>query len=434
VTSTASASSVTSARGSSTIYAAGLVQGIVLVTFPAASTIFTSPSHYDLSTTQYGTMFLPQVVTAITAALLGAGLARRFSLKRVYLAGLAADLVSMGLLITSQFFTNQRSLAYALLLVATGALGLGFGLTVPALNTFTAAFHPLAVDRSILVLNALLGLGTALAPVFVAIFDGLGAWWGLPVMSSALLVGLIAVSARLPLQVGAEDAGTGEVDRAGASREQRPPLPRRFWLFAGFAVLYGVCETMNGNWSQSLMTSHLGASATTASLALTVFWVMVTAGRVLFAAIQRAFPTRRTYHLLPFVLTAAFVLIATLPSGSTAGGVVAFGLAGLGCSALLPLTISFGQQQLVAASAMAAGGIIAFYQAGYGIAAFGAGPLQSAGVSLSTIFGFTAGVAVAMGLLSFVIARSHHHVEHLHPRPVVAHFATRPTADETVAS
>ena len=52
----------------STVYAAGLVQGIVLVTFPAASTIFTDPAQYDLSSTQYGTMFLPQVVTAITAS------------------------------------------------------------------------------------------------------------------------------------------------------------------------------------------------------------------------------------------------------------------------------------------------------------------------------------------------------------------------------
>ena len=41
------------------VYAAGLVQGIVLVTFPAASTIFTDPDEYDLSSSQYGAMFLP---------------------------------------------------------------------------------------------------------------------------------------------------------------------------------------------------------------------------------------------------------------------------------------------------------------------------------------------------------------------------------------
>jgi fucose permease len=404
---------------SSTIYAAGLVQGIVLVTFPGASTIFTSPQHYDLSSTQYGTMFLPQVVTAITASLLGAGLASRFDLKRVYLAGLVANLVSMAILITSQFFTSDHSLAYGLLLAATALLGVGFGLTVPALNTFTAAFHPDSVDRSILTLNALLGLGTALAPVFVAIFIGVGFWWGLPVMSSVLLVGLLSISARLALRTTAPAAASA----SSPSTEQpvaRARFPGRFWLFAAFAVLYGICETMNGNWSESLMTSHLGASTATASLALTTFWVMVTVGRVLFARVQRSFPTPRTYHLLPFVVAGAFVFVSVLPKGSTGLGIFAFAVAGLGCSALLPLTISFGQEQLVTISAMVAGGTIAFYQLGYGIAAFGAGPIQSAGVSLSTIFGFTSLFALTMGVLSFVLARPQHELGHLHPRPAVS--------------
>jgi hypothetical protein len=50
------------------------------------------------------------------------------------------------------------------------------------------------------------------------------------------------------------------------------------------------------------------------------------------------------------------------------------------------------------------GGVIAFYQLGYGIAAFGAGPLQDAGVGLPALYGFTAVAAVVMGGLSFVLA------------------------------
>jgi hypothetical protein len=34
------------------VYAAGVAQGIVLVTFPAASTVFTDPAEYSLSNTQ----------------------------------------------------------------------------------------------------------------------------------------------------------------------------------------------------------------------------------------------------------------------------------------------------------------------------------------------------------------------------------------------
>ncbi len=313
------------------VYAAGLVQGIALVTFPAASTIFTAPGSYGLSSTQYGLMFVPQAVLAIFASLLGAALADRFGGKRVYLAGLLANAAAMGLLIASRFVMTDHSVAYPMLLLATACLGVGFGLTVPAVNTFTAAFHPAAVDRSVLVLNALLGLGTTLAPVFVAIFVGLGVWVGLPVLVAALLVILLAVSVRLPLRAEASPGpapaaararANGQAERAGRTRHSGPAaIPVQFWAFAGFAVLYGFCETMNGNWSQIDLTS-LHVSATGASLALTVFWAMVTAGRVLFAVIQRWFPSRAAYHLLPFLLAGAFLLVAR-PAGYAGAPVAA---------------------------------------------------------------------------------------------------------------
>jgi predicted MFS family arabinose efflux permease len=162
---------------------------------------------------------------------------------------------------------------------------------------------------------------------------------------------------------------------------------------------------MNGNWSQLDMTNGLGNSTTQAALALTAFWGMVTVGRVVFAAAERWVPSRVTYRALPFLLAGAFVLIGFLPSGEPGLGVFAFALAGLGCSALLPLTIGFGEEQLVAMSAAAAGGVIAFYQAGYGLAAFGVGPLLDHGTALSTLYKIVAIVAASMGLLSFVVTR-----------------------------
>ncbi len=77
------------------------MQGIALVTFPATSTIFTKPDYYGLSNTQYGAMFVPQAITAIGASLIGASLTRRLGIKRIYLFGLVADLVSMLLLVLS---------------------------------------------------------------------------------------------------------------------------------------------------------------------------------------------------------------------------------------------------------------------------------------------------------------------------------------------
>src|SRR6516164_5855953 len=77
------------------IYVIGLVQGLALVTFPAASSIFTSPSGFGFGASRYGLMFIPQVVLAVLASSLGPALARRWTLKRVLQAGLIADLLAM---------------------------------------------------------------------------------------------------------------------------------------------------------------------------------------------------------------------------------------------------------------------------------------------------------------------------------------------------
>ena len=126
------------------VYAAGLVQGVALVTFPAASSILTSPDYYGLTSTAYGGLFLPQAVAAISAALAGSRLTKQLGVKRMFVAGLVGDLVAMSLLVASQFFIDDGALPYAMLLLATTSLGIGFGLTVPAINTFAAAYFPAA--------------------------------------------------------------------------------------------------------------------------------------------------------------------------------------------------------------------------------------------------------------------------------------------------
>jgi predicted MFS family arabinose efflux permease len=384
-------------REISAVYTAGVIQGIALVTFAAVSSVF-QIAPYSLSNTEYGGMSLPQAVTAILSSLLGAGLTRKIGAKRVLLLGLTADLLSMLLLFASYFMTGVHPVAYALLLGATGFLGIGFGFVVPSINTFTAAFFPKMVDQAILTLNALLGLGTALAPIFAAIFVGLGIWLGLPILMSALSLGLLLYTMRLPLTAGSQ---------AGADESSRSPstggIPPRFWVYAAFALLYGVCETTNWYWAILFMGS-IGASPTFASFALTLFWGTVTGGRVLFAFIGKWCPPRVAYRALPVIIALAFAATACTPKGHPLIGLFTFGLAGLGCSAMLPLVISFSQGELTTMSASVAGGMIGFYQIGFGIGAFGVGPLQSlCKLSLSAIYGWTILPAVLLTVLAFII-------------------------------
>src|SRR5947199_8510983 len=149
------------------VYGAAIVQGLALVTFPAARSIFTSPGGFGFDSTRYGTMFVPQVVLAILASGLAPKLARRWSLRRVLLVGFAGNIVSMALLALTRLLLGAPDVAFGVLLVATAALGLGFGATVMALNTYAETFFPQRADGAVLALNALLGLRTALAPGLV---------------------------------------------------------------------------------------------------------------------------------------------------------------------------------------------------------------------------------------------------------------------------
>jgi MFS family permease len=370
------------------IYGAGLLQGLALVTFPAASAVLTSPQAYALSNAEYGGLFVPQTILAVVASLLGGKLAGRWGEKRVLLLGLLADLSSMAALVASRFIVGQHMPAFVLLLSATTLMGIGFGLTVPALNTFASTLFPRGVDGAVLAMNALLGLGTALAPALVALFVGLGFWWGLPLVVGALLAGVIGWIVCLSLT-------------AGSAQAQGPiRLTGRFWLFAGFALLYGVAETLNGTWAILYMKSALEAPAGFASLALALFWAAATAGRVLFAGIARWIPSRSVFRALPWLIAVAFVFTALVPASAPWLGTAAFALAGFGCSALLPLTISFGSAKAPP------GELIASYQIGYGIAAFGVGPLHDgAGLGLRVLFGAGALIALAMAVLSIAIVR-----------------------------
>ena len=120
-------------------------------------------------------------------------------------------------------------------------------------------------------------------------------------------------------------------------------------------------------------------------------------------AVQTA--TLAVYPREAAVLALAFVAIACVPKDQPVLAIFAFGLAGLGCSALLPLVISFGQGELVTMRAATAGALIGFYQMGYGIAAFGVGPLQTGlGLDLNGIYRGSAVVALALTVVAFLIA------------------------------
>jgi FHS family glucose/mannose:H+ symporter-like MFS transporter len=383
------------------IYVTGLFQGLALVTFPAASSIFTSPNGYGFSHARYGAMFLPQVSLAILASSLAPKFASRSSLKTVLLLGVFADLVSMSLLASSNLLRTSPQIAFGLLLFSTAALGFGFGSTLMALNTYAERFFPEQSDRAVLLLNALLGTGTALAPLFVAVLLVLGAWWALPIFVASALALILVCLSRQPLKINSSGNVVGGTTAFSLSR-----LPSRFWLYAAIVFLYGIVETLNGNWAALYLTTQRGESAQSGTLALTSFWAMVTIGRVLFAALSAIVPVRFIYGSLPVLLAVAFQAVSRATSQTD--GALAFGLTGLACSAFFPLSMSFGGDEFPKRAAVMSGGLIAFYQVGYGVAAFGIGSLlEIKGLLFSLVYSWGSVVALTMGILVWFLFRKH---------------------------
>ena len=304
----------------------------------------------------------------------------------------------MALLFVSQFLIGAGPLPYAMLLLATTSLGHRVRVRGAVAQHVRGRVLPGARGPGGAVPQRAAGAGHRARA---------GARGG--VRRPRLLVGPAARRRRGPgavcslVQRGQLPLAVGRAGRRPRSAAASAIPAARFWVFAAFAVCYGVVETMNGNWATVYMTHDLGASATVASLALTAFWAMVTVGPDPVRRHRAPAPGDATaYRLLPFVAAVALAADrACCPRRHGRDGLAAFGLAGLGCSALLPLTISFGQRELAAIGASSAGLLIAFYQMGYGIAAFGVGPLQdAAGRQPVHDLRGAAVVAVAMGCSS----------------------------------
>lgn len=377
------------------IYCAGLLQGVTLVAFPAASTIITNSHDYAFSATAYGSLFIPQAILSIVASALNPSMTLKFGSKQIFIIGIIANLIAMLLLFVSILWMHHFKAAYCTLFIATAMLGLGFGLVVPTLNETLALLVPTKINFMLLILNALLGVGTALAPLLILLFVQLGFWWGLPVVMVCLLCLLLLFSLKISFPNGSVK-----------DTFKQTTIPKRFWIFAAFALLYGIIETLNGNWASIYMKSQMDAPIKIQTLALAAFWGMVTFGRVFFALIDKFFKETTAFQLAPFIAMIAFIIITLLPSGSNFWGICTFGLAGLGCSVLLPLIISFGTIQLKTIAASVPGLIIACYLLGYGIAAFGVGPLEeSAHLTLRENFLIGAVVAFILGMISFAIVQ-----------------------------
>jgi len=368
------------------------VEGALLASFSASIGILLGRHHYALSSTHYSQVFLPQVITAIAAALIAAESARGLSRGRALQLGLGLSVVGVLLLVTG-LALGARSPSLLLVLIASALAGGGFGLSYPALIAFALDAIPTHAERSVLALNLMLAAGLAVAPGLEVAAERFQAWWALEVMLCALALPIMMLAGRSC--VGPD-----------ASRRCNLHLPRRqpsAWhrVFPVLAVLAAVCAIMLSGWAQihhaRLEAAHPGFGL----LLLASFWAAaVTAARVAFAAIERRQTWQRGTTLVPFVLAAAVLVTGFAIGQSETATVGLFVLAAVVAAAFMPLPANPGTERFMLWSLISTAALIGLYPAVAGMAAPAFGGLERRGASDLMIFAVTGVIGVVASLLA----------------------------------
>lgn len=338
------------------IYLMAILQGMAFTTLPASSNFITAASGLGLTVSKYGQLFLPMVVGSILSSFLAGICAKRCGLKLLFLTFTLFNILAMSFFSSLAFLSLNT---FAMLLVMMLCLGIGFGGMISCLNPFVLFYFSQKASSAITALHACLGIGTAIGPLLFSFFLKIGCWFLQPLLLASLFIGFAGMGYILlanPCSILKDSAHIGK----------DPQKNIALVVFAMIAFLYGFLETSFGNWGSLFLVQEKNLSSSAANFALATFWFFVTFGRVVTAWITTKLPASKIYQSLPWMLVGSLWLLSRIDSPLTSYFV--FACAGLGCSAFLPLTISFASMRYISSASFVSGLLIAIYMLGYACA------------------------------------------------------------------
>jgi fucose permease len=377
------------------LYGAALLQGLALVSFPASSAILEATQGF--SSTQYGSLFLPQVACAILASVLGGILATRLGLQALLRFAHLGNTLSQVFLVTSLWVPHPW--AYTWCLLGTSFLGLGFGMSGAPLNTYAALFFPQRQQSAVGLIHTLMGVGFAVGPAIVGYLSTHHLWAGYATGLAVLLLVNMVLTGMMTWPAGEQPMATQ--DAAGtASMSQHPAKTTVFWLFALIAVIYSLAEGTFGNWAVLYLGGEQHLPMTVAAWGLSAFWAGVAGGRLVVSILVGFIPAALMWALLPVLMLLTFL---ALPQANTALlGIGLFALGGIACSGVFPLTVSLASRAFPHHVAFVSAMMMAALMTGVGIGSFTIGALHQFS-SLATLFQYAAAypavVLILMGCL-----------------------------------
>ena len=221
-------------------------------------------------------------------------------------------------------------------LVAFGLLaGWTPGTIITGMNIYVAAIHSV---RTMNWMHASFGLGATLGPLLMTAIVGAGLSWGWGYAVAAAVFLALALACLTVVRTmtfrGVEHADDSATTRPSLGATLRLPI---VWLSVLMFLLYTGVETTAGQWTYAWFTGTRAASPYVAGVITSIFWAMLTIGRVVFGAGAARIGVERLLRLcmLGAVLAAVLLLPRSLPVG-----LVAIALLGLSLSTIFPTLTS----------------------------------------------------------------------------------------------
>jgi MFS family permease len=314
------------------IYVGTFILGAVASVFVSYSAIFISKYHYNLTIVQYGFLFVPEFVAVVGASQFAAPFTCRCRAAQAYGIGLGCGLAGMALLIATEW-APRLPVSYPLLLVSSGLVGAGLGLSFPFVRCYAVSLKPLHSRRQILLVNSLLAAGLAASPIYALATLGTSAWWTLPALLAALLIA--GILRRRSLRAPPD----GVLTRADRS------VPGKLRAYPGLALLYGVCAIVCIGGSQSFPVGPSPGHFPLLMLVEVGFWAaLVIAGRVVFALIDGMESRQYAASLGVFMIAVVLLALSVYLTRYDLMHAGIYLLAVIGCAALLPIDTRPGNE------------------------------------------------------------------------------------------
>jgi MFS transporter, FHS family, glucose/mannose:H+ symporter len=279
---------------------------------------------WSLNYTQAGELFTAQFLSSTVAVLLSGALIARFGFRFAMKAGLIVIGVSVAALLSGSRLVGMTCIA---------GYGIGLGLAVPAANLVVAEVNPRRRSAALNLLNFSWSTGAVACPFLVAA-AAKAHHVPLFLLFVAAFSLLVAIGiAAMPSVV--EPAVSEAAEKVDSAADWKHPS---FPILAALFFIYVGTETSFGGWVASYAKSLGSMSATVSVMTPSFFYSALMLGRWLAPLLLRKIEEIRVAQ--GCLLLACAGMAGLVGSHAELAVIASAAVAGLGLSAVYPITIS----------------------------------------------------------------------------------------------